>query len=147
MALFGRPNERLQNPVRRLRTRSPQPTDQEFANYGLKNIGVQILGTLGYRIVAGATPGIATENAPDGKIEAFEGTMLDDGLTCVLATSGSETAGRRSHRRDNCLVEADGRHQEHYQETTDEAEHGFNDDNELKRIVRIKVSPECASRY
>jgi hypothetical protein len=77
------------------------------------------------RVIAGASPRIATKDAPDGEVKTFNGTMFDDGLTGILATSGSETAGRRGHRRDDCLVKADGCHQEHYQETTDEAEHGL----------------------
>jgi hypothetical protein len=59
--------------------------------------------------------------------------VLDDGLTGVLATGGSETTGRRGHRGDDSLVETDGSHQEHYQETTDEAEQGFNDNHKLHK--------------
>lgn len=73
-------------------------------------------------VVAGTSPGMATEKAADSKPETLERTVLDNGLTSILATRGSETTGRRSHRGDDGLVETDGGYQQQYQNGTEDTE-------------------------
>ena len=73
-------------------------------------------------VVAGTSPGMATEKAADSKPETLERTVLDNGLTSILATRGSETTGRRSHRGDDGLVETDGGYQQHHQNGTEDTE-------------------------
>ena len=73
-------------------------------------------------VVAGTSPGMASEKAADSKPETLERTVLDNGLTSILATRGSETTGRRSHRGDDGLVETDGGYQQHHQNGTEDTE-------------------------
>ena len=49
---------------------------------------------LWYGIVAGAAPGVAAQQAADGKVETLEGAVLEDGLSGVFATGGGETTRR-----------------------------------------------------
>lgn len=79
-------------------------------------------GVLRDGVVAGTSPGVATEKAADSKPETLERTVLDNGLTSILATRGSETTGRRSHRGDDGLVETDGGYQQHHQNGTEDTE-------------------------
>lgn len=79
-------------------------------------------GVLRDGVVAGTSPGMATEKAADSKPETLERTVLDNGLTSILATRGSETTGRRSHRGDDGLVETDGGYQQHHQNGTEDTE-------------------------
>lgn len=65
---------------------------------------------------------MATEKAADSKPETLERTVLDNGLTSILATRGSETTGRRGHRGDDGLVETDGGYQQHHQNGTEDTE-------------------------
>lgn len=79
-------------------------------------------GVLRDGVVAGTSPGMATEKAADSKPEPLERTVLDNGLTSILATRGSETTGRRGHRGDDGLVETDGGYQQHHQNGTEDTE-------------------------
>ena len=51
---------------------------------------------------------MTAQQAADGEVEAFEGAVLEDGLTGVLAACGCEAAGGWGERRDAFLVEEDG---------------------------------------
>ncbi len=75
---------------------------------------------LRHRIVAGAAPGIASQDAPDGEVKTFDGTVLDDGLLGILRAGGRETADRRRERADASLVEDDGGQQYPLQDDGDE---------------------------
>ena len=83
---------------------------------------------------------MTAEQTADGEVEALEGSMLDDGLTSILATGGGEAAGRRRQRRDSRLVETDGRYQEQHQETTDETKQGFKQNHELNELNELIYS-------
>jgi len=56
-----------------------------------------------------SAPRVTPQDAPDGQIETFHGSMLLESFHCILAASGSEAAGRRRERRDEALVEPDGK--------------------------------------
>ena len=49
---------------------------------------------LWYGVVAGTAPGMTAQQAADGEVEAFDGTVLEDGLSGVFATCGCEAARR-----------------------------------------------------
>ena len=70
----------------------------------------------------GWQPAASYGKAADSKPETLERTVLDNGLTSILATRGSETTGRGSHRGDDGLVETDGGYQQQYQNGTEDTE-------------------------
>lgn len=59
---------------------------------GFKLSGVH--SSLRYGIVTGTAPGMAAQQAADGQVEAFEGAVLEDGLSGVFATGGRKAARR-----------------------------------------------------
>ena len=59
---------------------------------GFKLSGVH--SSLRHGIVAGAAPGMTAQQAADGEVEAFEGAVLEDGLSGVFATGGRKAARR-----------------------------------------------------
>ena len=65
------------------------------------------MGLLRHRVVAGASPGVAAEDALEAEPEALEGAVFAEGLEGVLGASGGEAAGRRLERRDAELIEFD----------------------------------------
>ena len=67
--------------------------------------------SLRYRIVAAAAPGVASQDTPDGQIEAFDRTVLHDGLLGILATRGCKPARGSQQRGDAYLVKPDGLNQ------------------------------------
>ncbi len=99
---------------------------------------------LGYGVVARASPGIASQDAPNGEIEALEGTMLDDGLSCILTTGGRKATGWRCIGRDSGLVEADGHHQQPDQRSCDIVPEGFHNFS-LIRCIRLATRCSTAS--
>ena len=63
------------------------------------------------RVVAGATPGMAAQNAPYRQIGALEGTVLTQRLKRVLGARRGEAAARRFKRRDADLIELNQKYQ------------------------------------
>ena len=55
-----------------------------------------------------SSPGMAAQDASDGEVEAFDGTMLLQGFDGILRTGRREAARRRCHRRDESLIETNG---------------------------------------
>jgi hypothetical protein len=51
-----------------------------------------------YRIISMASPGVATQDTPDGQVAAFERAILSDGLDTILAT-GRRIAARAGQVR------------------------------------------------
>ena len=66
---------------------------------------------VGNGVVAAAAPGMATEDALDGEIEAGKRAVTLDGFDCVGGTGGGKTAGRGCQRRNATAVEIDGEQQ------------------------------------
>lgn len=63
-------------------------------------------------VVAGASPGVAAEDAAEGEIGATEGSVLAEGFDGVLRTGGGEAAGGGLERGDAGSVKIDGQKQE-----------------------------------
>ena len=63
---------------------------------------------LGYGVIAGATPRMATEDTFDAEPSAFEGSVLENRFHHVLAAGRRITARRRCQGRDKDPVEIDG---------------------------------------
>ena len=69
-----------------------------------------------YRIISRTSPGIATEDAPDGEAESLEGTMLLHRLHRILrAGRGKATTGTQQ-RGDATLIEVNGIEQHQLQQ-------------------------------
>jgi hypothetical protein len=79
---------------------------------------------LWYGVVARASPGVAAEDAPDSEEESLEGSVLEDGLTGILATGGCEATGGRGIGRDAHLIEAYGENQKPRQGFGEKPEEG-----------------------
>ena len=60
---------------------------------------------LGHGVVAIASERITTQDAPGSKNEAFDGSVLLDGLHRIGRACGGEAACWRSDRRNDLLVE------------------------------------------
>ena len=69
-------------------------------------------GVLRDGVVAGTSPGVATEKAADSKPETLERTVLDNGLTSILATRRCKSARGTQQGRYSDLIEANGEHQQ-----------------------------------
>ena len=65
-----------------------------------------------HRIIAGTTPGMASQNASDRQPQPFQGPMLQKSLPCILGTGGREAAGGRRIGRDGFLINPDGHEQQ-----------------------------------
>jgi hypothetical protein len=70
-----------------------------------EGLGVRLLR---HRIVPTTTPRVASQQTPHGQGQAFERTMLYDGLTSILGTARGKTTRGRSIGGDGQLIEADG---------------------------------------
>ena len=66
---------------------------------------------LRHRIVAAASPWVASQDTPDGQSETLDRTVFHDGLLGILTASGREPARRPQQRRDTYLVKPDGQNQ------------------------------------
>ena len=63
-------------------------------------------------VVAAAAPGVTAQDAPDGKVEASDGTVLAEGFDGVLAAGGGIAAGGGCEGGDEVLVEVYGDEEE-----------------------------------
>ena len=84
-----------------------------------------LLGGLRHWVIAGTAPGIATQDAADGKIQAFERSVLLDGLKGILRTGGGETASGRRERSDELPIEQYGQQQQPLQRQADDMPEAF----------------------
>ena len=80
------------------------------------------MGRLRNGVVAGATPGVAAEDAADGQVGTLEGPVLTKGLNGILGTRGGEPARRRLERRNANLVKF---HKENQRENRNLLKHRF----------------------
>ena len=64
--------------------------------------------TLRYGVVSTAAPRVATENAANGQVKAFEWSMLLYGFNGILWASGGESTHGGKQRRNSALIEAYG---------------------------------------
>lgn len=69
--------------------------------------GIHGLPVLGNGVISAAAPRMAAQEAPDGEIKAFEGSMFAECLKGILGTCRSKPAAWRFQRRDADLVESD----------------------------------------
>jgi hypothetical protein len=83
---------------------------------------------------------MTAEETADGQPKAFEGTVLQDGLTGIFAARGCESARGTQQRRDADLVEADGQYQEPRQEFHDSYAFAM-----FSPILRIRVTTRRAT--
>ena len=58
------------------------------------------------RVISASAPRIAAQDSPDGEVESFDGSVLDEGLPRILRTSRGEAARGRRVGRNRSLVEA-----------------------------------------
>lgn len=65
------------------------------------------LSTLRHRVVPAASPGVASQYAPDGESESFYRSVLQYRLPCIFRACGYEAARWRCVWRDEALVEDD----------------------------------------
>lgn len=61
---------------------------------------------LRHGIVSATAPRIATQDAPNGEVESFDGAVFDEGLPRILGTGRGEAARRWCVRGNGGLVEA-----------------------------------------
>src|SRR6185369_14459105 len=73
----------------------------------------------GHRIIAAATPGMATQQAPKGQPAAAQHAMMFHRLDGIGRTGRLITAARRQQRRDRQLIEPDRQDQERPQKLHD----------------------------
>ena len=63
---------------------------------------------LRYRIIAGTTPRMTPENAPDSQIKSFEGSVFLDGFDRISRAGRRKPTRGRSKGRNTCPVKIDG---------------------------------------
>ena len=57
-------------------------------------------------------PRMTAQDAANGKPQSFQGTVLLNGLHCILRTRGRKAARGGSERGDKLLVKADGENEQ-----------------------------------
>ena len=62
-------------------------------------------------VVSAASPGVASQYAPDSQEQAFDGAVNDEGLSGIFRAGGCEATGRRRVGRYEALVEHDRQQQ------------------------------------
>ena len=65
-----------------------------------------ISSLLRYWVITTASPGMATKDATNGKVEPTNGAMFAYRFNGILTTSGRKTARRRGERRNKPLIES-----------------------------------------
>ena len=105
-----------------------------------------------YGVVAGATPGVAAHDTPDGKGQTLDGAMLLQCLLGILAAGRSETAGRRRIGRYAGLIENNGQTQQPRQtlrQLMEQLLHNFSDNRVNRFFIRSsttavgRISSDC----
>lgn len=76
---------------------------------------------LRYGIISATTPGMATEDASDGEVQAFEGAVLAEGLKGILRAGGGETAAGLLEGGDADLIESYQKYEGRDQDLPDHA--------------------------
>lgn len=73
----------------------------------------------GHRIIATASPWMATQDATTSQVDPFERTMLLDGVHSITGTCGSESTRWRQQWRDAGTIEIDWNQKEKGEEGGD----------------------------
>lgn len=61
-------------------------------------------GVLWYRVVAAASPRVASQQSTYGKPKTFDGSVLYNSLACILRACGLKSARGWGERRDASLI-------------------------------------------